>query len=391
MRHHASTALGAVVLLVLTGLSACGTSTAAGPPESPAASASSGPATITIDPKSGSKKVATDTKIAVRVTNGKLTEVRVTDNDDRDVEGTMSPDAASWLADVPVRVDTKYRVEAWATGADGAQVEKTATFGSKDIKQSGTLQIESITPEDGAKVGVGHPIVVAFNQPVANRKIVQSALRVTSTPPVEGAWYWIDDTHVHFRPQEFWPADTKVKLQARIAERSAGDGVIGGENKTSEFTIGRLQVLEIDTKARKLTVMRDDKAIKKFDVSTGKPGWETRNGVKIMMDKVGTKEWTNEAIDAPEDYTEESQYAIRLTNSGEFIHDAPWNKSSIGEANASHGCVGMLTKDARWIWEHSLLGDPVVVTGSSKSYKDLTNRYADWNISWTKWSKGNAD
>ena len=273
----------------------------------------------------GSKNVATDTKVSVRVTNGKLTEVRVTDEDDRDLEGTLSRDGLRWLADVPVRIDTRYRVEAWATGADGLEIEKTSTFGTKDIEKSGTLEIRSITPKDGEKVGVGHPIVVAFNQPVANRKIVQSALRVTTTPAVEGAWYWVDDQHVHFRPHEFWPAGTTVKVQARIAERSAGEGVIGGENKTSEFTVGRRQVIEVDTKTQKLKITREGKVVKTFDVSTGKPGWETRDGTKIFMDKVGRKKWTNEAIDASEEYTENSQYAIRLTNSGEFLHDAPWN------------------------------------------------------------------
>ena len=50
----------------------------------------------------------------------------------------------------------------------------------------------------------------------------------------------------------------------------------------------------------------------------------------------------------------------------------------------------MRTKAMRWIWEHSLLGDPLIVTGSPREHHDLTNRYADWNISWATWKKGNA-
>lgn len=398
--------LATTALLAVSGLSACGTdSSPAGAPEvvvpeaaAPEAAspdpavksgAATGPPSISIEPRPGAKNVATSTKVAVRAKNAKLTEVRVTDGDNREVEGTLAPDAMSWQAAVPVRIDTRYRVHAWAKGGDGREVEETGTFSSKDVKRSGTLQIDSVLPENGAKVGVAHPIVVAFNQPVANREIVQAALRVTSTPAVKGAWYWVDNQHVHYRPKEFWPADTKVKLQGRIAERNAGDGVVGGKNKTSEFTVGRNQVLEVDTKTKRLKIVQDGRAVKKFQISTGKPGWETRNGTKIMMDKVGRKKWTNEQIDAPEDYSENSQYAIRLTNSGEFIHDAPWNKGTIGEANASHGCIGLTTKDMRWIWENSLLGDPIVVTGSPRKHNDLTNRYADWNISWARWSKGN--
>lgn len=389
MQLTASAALGAAVLLAVSGLSGCGNDAASGAPtadsEIPA-----GPPSITIAPSSGSKNVATDTKVWVQARNAKLTEVRVTDDDNREVGGTLSPDGTSWQAEAPVRVDTGYRVNAWAVDAAGQQVEETSTFTSKDIKQSGTLRIESVTPSDGAKVGVAHPLVVAFTKPVANRRVIQSALKVTTSRPVEGAWYWVDDTHVHYRPATFWPANTEVKLQARIAERNAGEGVLGGVNKTSAFTVVRNQELRVDADRKTLTVVRDGRPVKKFDVTTGKPGWETRNGIKVMMTKVGEKEWNNEEIDAPEEYEERSQYAIRLTNSGEFIHDAPWNEATIGETNASHGCIGLRTKDMRWIWKNSVVGDPVIVTGSPEEYKDLTNRYADWNIPWSRWKRGNA-
>jgi lipoprotein-anchoring transpeptidase ErfK/SrfK len=109
-----------------------------------------------------------------------------------------------------------------------------------------------------------------------------------------------------------------------------------------------------------------------------------------MMDKVGKKHWTNTQIDAPEHYSLHSKYAIRITDSGEFVHDAPWATGSIGDANTSHGCVGLKTADAKWIWDNSLLGDPVVITGSNKNTQDLSNRFDDWNVPWSTWSKGNA-
>jgi lipoprotein-anchoring transpeptidase ErfK/SrfK len=109
------------------------------------------------------------------------------------------------------------------------------------------------------------------------------------------------------------------------------------------------------------------------------------------MDRERNKVWTNDAIDAKEDYRLKSKYAMRLTNSGEFVHDAPWNTGNIGEANTSHGCIGLFPKDMTWLWRNTLLGDPVVVTGSPKPFDDLENRIADWNIPWAKWSKGNTD
>jgi hypothetical protein len=107
------------------------------------------------------------------------------------------------------------------------------------------------------------------------------------------------------------------------------------------------------------------------------------------MEKVLNKHWTNAAIDAPEHYSLYSAHAMRMTNSGEFIHDAPWNTGNIGEANTSHGCVGMTVSDMDWLYDHTLVGDAVVVTGSPKPYTEIYNRYQDWNVSWSKWQTGN--
>jgi lipoprotein-anchoring transpeptidase ErfK/SrfK len=247
-----------------------------------------------------------------------------------------------------------------------------------------------VQPADGDKVGVGHPLIVTFNQPVANRKVVQDALQVRTRPQVEGAWYWIDDVTVDYRPEKFWPAGTQVTLSAKLKKIGAGNGVVGGGNRTSKFTVDRSQVITVDVDKHTLQVVRDGKPLKTYDVSTGKKGWETRTGTKIIMDKERNKKWTDEAIDAPEDYEYKSKYAMRITNSGEFLHDAPWNKGNIGEANTSHGCIGLLPEAAKWLYQNTIVGDPVVVVGSSKPFDDLANRVADWTVPWEKWKAGNA-
>ena len=80
-------------------------------------------------------------------------------------------------------------------------------------------------------------------------------------------------------------------------------------------------------------------------------------------EKITDKTWLNTAIDAPEHYVEHSQWAMRMTDSGEFIHDAPWNARHMGEDNASHGCIGLLTEDMSWLWDNTIIGDPVIVQG----------------------------
>ncbi len=267
------------------------------------------PAQVAVSPADGAREVAADTPVKVQVTGARLSEVRVTDGKGTELDGAYSPDHASWTASVPLKVGTRYRVHAWSDAADGQQVEKTTGFSKKDVARSGTLEVASVTPADGEEVGIGHPIQVTFNQPVTDRATVQKALRVTATPPVEGAWYWIDDVTADYRPQAFWPANTKVELRAKLAGIDAGDGIIGGKNRNSTFSVGRAQVIQVDVVKHQLQVLQGERVVKTYDVSTGKKNWETRNGTKIVMDKERNKVWTNEAIDAKKEYRYKSKYA----------------------------------------------------------------------------------
>jgi lipoprotein-anchoring transpeptidase ErfK/SrfK len=94
-------------------------------------------------------------------------------------------------------------------------------------------------------------------------------------------------------------------------------------------------------------------------------------------------------IGATEDYSLVAKYALRITNSGEFLHSAPWNAANFGRVNASHGCVGMSISDSAWLYEHTLIGDPVVTTGSSRGLEQ-GNGYSDWDVSYATYAKGSA-
>ena len=85
----------------------------------------------------------------------------------------------------------------------------------------------SISPLGGQSVGVGMPIIVRFNAKVRDRAAVEQALVVTSSKPAEGAWSWVSDEEVHYRPKEFWPAYSKVKLDVdlkNVRRRAAASG-----------------------------------------------------------------------------------------------------------------------------------------------------------------------
>lgn len=375
--------LAAVVLLA-----ACGGSDGDG--DGPEAVATP-TASITVSPAPDSKDVAPDAPVTVTAANGKATNVVVKDSAGERVDGEFDEETGTWTAEHRLRVSEHYTVTASGLDARGAVIEQTSGFSTVAVPEKDRLYAKFVAPHDGDTVGVAHPLVVGFNHAVRDKQAVQDALEVETSEPVEGAWYWVDDQYVHFRPKEFWPADIDIDLHIGIGGLKVDDRW-GGADRDLSYEIGRRQVIKVFVGKHKLQVVNGEgRTIRSFDVSTGKPGWETRNGTKVLMEKVRDKKWTNEEIDAPEFYRLESEYALRMTNSGEFIHDAPWNTGYIGNANASHGCVGTLTRDMRWLYEHSLVGDPIVVSGSPKPYTDLINRYADWNIPWDRWSEGNAD
>ena len=381
---------GALASAVVLALAACGGSDGGDGGGQPQA-VPTPTAAVTIVPASGSTDVPPDTDVTVTASSGRATNVVVEDSGGERVDGEFDEASGTWRAEHRLRVSERYTVTASALDPQGAVVEATSDFSTIEVPEADRLYAKFVAPHDGEVVGVAHPLVVGFNHAVRDKAAVQEALEVETSEPVEGAWYWIDDQFVHYRPKNFWPADIEVSVHIGIGGLKVDDRW-GGNDRDLTYEIGRKQVIKVFVGKHTLQVVNGKgRTIRSFPVSTGKPGWETRNGTKVLMEKVRDKKWTNEEIDAPEFYRLESEYALRMTNSGEFIHDAPWNTGYIGNANASHGCVGMRTRDMRWLYDHAIVGDPIVVTGSPKPYRDLINRYADWNIDWDEWSEGNAD
>ena len=78
---------------------------------------------------------------------------------------------------------------------------------------------------------------------------------------------------------------------------------------------------------------------------------------------------------------------MRVTYSGEFLHAAPWSVGSQGHANVSHGCTGMSTANADWLYNMTHRGDVVEYTGTDRPMT-LTNGYGDWNESFAAYKPG---
>ena len=336
--------------------------------------------------------VPVDTILQVGATDGTLRQVTFTAGRQR-LAGSMSDDQTAWTAEERLEPGTSYRLVGVALDSDGQTKRIERTFRTVDL----TLDEQtypSVAPLDGETVGVGMPVIVTCDIPVTKRAEVERHLSVESSPSQPGSWHWISDNEVHWRPKTYWEPGTDVTVHADINGVDAGNGIYGQEDRTSSFHVGDAVVMKIDTAAHQMRVLRNGSLLRTIPISAGKPGLETRSGIKVIIEKFRYKDMdaatTGVSESDPEYYNIDNvEYAQRVTYSGEFLHAAPWSVGSQGNANVSHGCVGMSTENAGWLYSVTRRGDVVDVTGSDRPMEP-TNGYGDWNVSWADYRAGSA-
>jgi len=347
-------------------------------------------ARITVTPGDGTGRVRPDAEIRVHAQGGRLTDVSVIDERGRSVRGLLEAGRQAWTSQRPLSLASRYSVVARAADPSGRPALRITSF--RTVKPRHYLDA-TVAPLSGETVGVGMPIAVSFDHEVGDRPAVERRLHVKTSVPVEGAWHWLSATEVHYRPRTYWPAGTHVSLHADLGDVRVGRGTWGARDTDVSFDVGRALVSTVDVASHAMTVRENGRVIATVPITTGKPGFDTRGGVKVVLEKVRSLVMDSTTIGIqkgdPDYYRLDVEYAVRVTWSGEFLHSAPWSLASQGRENVSHGCVGMSPGNAAWFYDRAIRGDVVDVIGSSRPM-ELTNGYGDWNLSWRDWRAGSA-
>ncbi|MFE0177025.1 Ig-like domain-containing protein [Streptomyces sp. NPDC059002] len=346
----------------------------------------------------GSQKADPDKPLEVTAqgTDGRITDVTATDAMGRYVAGELSADGARWHSTVPLAAGAHYTVRVSTEDEEGSPGRKVMTFDTNEAAKKKQLKV-TFGPEAG-KYGVGQPVTASLSVPVKGkeaREIVERALRVQSMPSTEGAWYWVDSETLHYRPKEYWPANATINVSSNLEGIKVNDKLWGGEAKPLKLTTGDRIEAVTDASSHWMTIYRNGEEINSIPVTTGKPGYSTRNGVKVVLGKEYFVRMRGTSIGIPtgssDSYNLPVYYATRLTDTGEYVHAAPWSVGSQGYDNVSHGCVGMSTGNAAWFFETVRQGD---ITRTINSYGEdmptFGNGLGDWNMSWKKWREGSA-
>ncbi|MFF1697235.1 Ig-like domain-containing protein [Streptomyces sp. NPDC058257] len=342
----------------------------------------------------GSQKADPDKPLEVtsQGDEGRVTDVTATDEMGRYVAGELSADGARWHSTTPLAAGTHYTVRVSAEDEEGSPGRKVLTFDTNAPQKKKRLDV-TFGPDSG-KYGVGQPVTAKLSAKVKNKKsreIVERALKVETMPVTRGAWHWVDSKTLHYRPKEYWPAGAKINVRSNLEGIKVREKLWGGDAKPLKLTIGDRVEAVTDAGSHYMTVYRNGEEINSMPVTTGKPGYSTRNGVKVVLGKEYSVRMTSASIGASDFYDKMVYYATRVTDSGEYVHAAPWSVGSQGYANTSHGCTGMSTDDAAWFYETVRQGDIVKVVNSAGADMDpFGNGLGDWNVDWKDWKDGSA-
>ncbi|WP_245544873.1 L,D-transpeptidase [Nakamurella multipartita] len=346
-------------------------------------------ATVAATPAFGTQGLSPIEPLTLVVDKGTIDDVSMTNPDGKVVAATIAADRKSWTVAEPLGFGKTYTVTGTATGTDGKQVPIQGTW---DTVSADTQTRNTINPGDNVEVGVAAPISVSFGAEPQDREAVAKRISITTTPAVEGAWAWVkhDDSRwaLDFRTKDYWPAGTKVHVDAKLYGVKLDDTSYGAADITSDFTIGRNQVVVADVNSHELVVKQNDQVVASYPASFGRgsdngdPELVTRSGIHVVTEKAQDYLMNNPRYG----YTNSLQHwTVRISNNGEFIHANPASADAQGNSNVTHGCVNLSMADAETYYNSAIWGDPVEVSGTNVQLSAMDGDIYIWGLSWDEW------
>jgi lipoprotein-anchoring transpeptidase ErfK/SrfK len=330
-----------------------------------------------------SGKVSPQATIGIALKHAKVRQVSVTTAAGATVAGELV--AAGWKPAAPLPWATKFKLTLHANGGTPARmVEQTATWATGPAPLPTETVGLTVSPENGAGVGMGATWVVEFGRPIPaslQSAIVQRLTTAESIPDTVG-WHWWSSTEVDGRPETFWPMNEQESLTINLNGLVMDGYQIVDSVATDHFSVVNQYLTKVSGVTHEMQDYDGATLLNTLPVSLGKSGFPTISGTLVVLSKTPVVYMDSASIGYPGLYAEDVYNDVAISTDGYYMHSANWDVGDHGVANVSHGCIEQNPANAIWFYNWSIPGDVVEVTGTVLAATEV-NGEGDWNIPWS--------
>ncbi len=345
-------------------------------------------AAVVPDPADGATNVTPDSTVEVKTSQGHFTSVTVSTSGGRALTGSLNPGATQWTSSGPLSPSSHYAITAVVTNQSGTMATTESTFTTVSPT---ALVGATVWPDSGLTVGVGQPIVLTFTQPIITpsaRTGLMSHLHLSLSKPVPVGAYWFSDTELHLRPQTYWSSGEQISFSDDLAGWNAGSGEWGQGSTSVRFAVGDARISTANLATHEMTVTLNGKAIATYPISAGRTQYPTMDGVHIVLDRESKVQMISSSVgipvNSPNGYNETVLWDVHISDSGEYVHSAPWSVADQGSINVSHGCINLSPANAEQFFQFSRVGDVVNVIGGPRAPLPTDGGVEDWSsVPWS--------
>ena len=348
---------------------------------------------VVVSPADGATRQKLSTVVTLLARTGRLADVHVSaSTDDTVLRGKFNSAAEEWRSTGPLWPGTTYTVSYVVSDGTGLRAQGWESFATAAAPEPVTA---SVFPSPGISVGVGQPIVFTFSQPVGTYAAQQAALsrlHIAMSQPVPGGWHWFSAVELHFRPTSYWPVGEQVEVSGDLNGWDIGGGEWGQGSVSTAFVIGDSHISTVNLLTHEMTVTDNGQVLYDWPISAGSEVWPTMDGTHIVLDRDSVVHMISSTVgiplSSPEGYNEFVYWDVHISDSGEYVHAAPWDISEQGVENVSHGCVNLSPARAETFFHFSRVGDVIQVVDGPRPPAQGDHGVMDWSfdastVSWT--------